>query len=123
MIEHWMERYHQSGYRYDDKWRMLKGEVFRSNLRVHREHIAGDMKVKQQHSDLIRHVTTDKRLAALEREENTRKAKATRQAAASSSLGSDTAEEDVSLVRGLAAGEGTATASLLLEMKQGGFLM
>ena len=46
MIEHWVERYHQIGYRYDDKWRMLKGEVFRANLRAHRGHIPGDMRVK-----------------------------------------------------------------------------
>ena len=39
MIEHWLEMHHQVGFKYDDKWRLLKDEAKKSNLRAHREYI------------------------------------------------------------------------------------
>ena len=27
MIEHWLEKHHQVGFKYDDKWRLLKDEA------------------------------------------------------------------------------------------------
>ena len=29
MVEHWVERYHQVGYKYDTQWRLLKMNILR----------------------------------------------------------------------------------------------
>ena len=39
MIEHWLEKHHQVGFKYDDKWRLLTDEAKKTNLRAHREYI------------------------------------------------------------------------------------
>ncbi|KAL7548721.1 hypothetical protein ACHAWF_011993 [Thalassiosira exigua] len=48
MIEHWVERYHQVGFKYDDQWRLLKSEERKATLRSHREHIAAHTEVTKR---------------------------------------------------------------------------
>ena len=55
MIEHWVERYHQVGFRYDDKWQNLKGEERKAKVRSHREHIAANADVIRRLNALAAH--------------------------------------------------------------------
>ena len=62
MIEHWVEHYHQIGYRYDMKWRNQKSELRKANIRSRREFAAS-------------HPTTLKRKLRLKEALKTRKRK------------------------------------------------
>ena len=48
MTEHWVERCHQVGYRHNDKWRRMKCEIQKAELRAHQEHIGGNTEVKKR---------------------------------------------------------------------------
>ena len=75
MIEHWVERYHQVGYRYDDKWRRMKGKIQKAELRAHREHIDGKTEVKKRLDALKKHFSKGKQESMVEREEDTKRVK------------------------------------------------
>ena len=48
MIEHWVEKYHQIGFRYNDKWRLMKDKARKATLRAHCEHIRGHPEVMKR---------------------------------------------------------------------------
>lgn len=68
MIEHWVERYHQVGFRYDDKWRRMKGEDRKAEIRSHREHIAANFEVMRRLNALNAHFKKGKRKITQTRE-------------------------------------------------------
>ena len=75
MIEHWVERYHQVGYIYNDKWRRAKGEIQKAELQAHREHIGGNTEVKKQPDALQKYLAKGKHESTVERGEDTKKVK------------------------------------------------
>ena len=100
MIEHWVERYHQVGYRYDDKWRRMKGEIQKAELRAHREHIGGNTEVKKRLDALKKYSSKGKRTSTVEREEDAKKVKKERRENASAVPADQMAvtEEDATLL-------------------------
>ena len=72
MIEHWVERYHQIGYKYDDKWRKQKGEHAKAVTRAHREHIERQAEVAQRVNLLKEMYATGPRKRTLERRDESR---------------------------------------------------
>ena len=80
MIEHWVERYHQVGFKYDDKWRRLRGEKRKAEIRSTREHIAANVHVVKRLKALIENCSRGKRSATLLREETRKRMKTDKRA-------------------------------------------
>ena len=51
MLEHWVEQYHQTGYKYDEVWRTMGDEAKKARVRAHMEHIASDERVMEKLDD------------------------------------------------------------------------
>ena len=45
MLEHWVEQYHQTGFKYDEMWRKMGDEAKKARTCARMEHIASDKKV------------------------------------------------------------------------------
>ena len=82
MIEHWVERYHQIGFKYDDKWRLMKDEKLKTETRAHREHIAGNFQVMDRLNILEAAYTRGQRKRTTEKQEVERQVKKLRRDAA-----------------------------------------
>ena len=51
MLEHWVEQYHQTGYKYDEMWRTMGDKAKKARVRACMEHIASDEKVMEKLDD------------------------------------------------------------------------
>ena len=51
MLEHWVEQYHQTGYKYDEMWRTMGDEAKKARVRARMEHIASGEKVMEKLDD------------------------------------------------------------------------
>ena len=69
MIEHWVEKYHQVGYKYDKMWRRQPDEGRKAQRRSHREHIAGNYNVVRRLDALENEYSKGERKRTVERRE------------------------------------------------------
>jgi hypothetical protein len=52
MLEHWVEQYQQTGYKYDEMWRTMGDEAKKARVRARMEHIiASNEKVMEKLDD------------------------------------------------------------------------
>ena len=126
MIEHWVERYHQVGYRYDTQWRLLKNEHFKAGIRSHREHIASHPQVRKRVNLLVkmcskcpRERTIDK-MASQREIKKQRRQESVQEATALHVVPSTRTEDDTTVAEILAdfsAREREEDAKLLMEIR------
>ena len=129
MIEHWVERYHQVGYKYDGQWRLLKNERLKAEIRSRREHIATHPLVCQR-VNLLKNVfntgpkkrTTEKMASQREIKKN-RRQESLQEAAALHVVPSILTEDDAEIAEILAGfsakerADDAASAKMLMQIR------